>query len=96
MIETGNLKLALSPEFDQRLRDKFPSGTDENRLVEALTAQRFKLSGSCQDDPTIRIASYRDEGVLFLRFATAADVYWKADDQARIIWIKGFVSYTGL
>ena len=81
----GRRPLAISPEFDQRLREQFSSGTPEQHLIAALSDQGFKRVASCANDPTI----HRME---FYRGQVRAAVYWKSD-AARIVWTKGFVFY---
>jgi hypothetical protein len=92
----GGLRMSMSPELDARIREQFPLGTEAVRLIDFLTAQGFKLAGECPTDPTIQRAEYflRSEG--FLRFASSAAVYWKTDDQNRIVWTRGFFSVYGL
>jgi hypothetical protein len=94
MIETS--RLAVSPEVEQRLRDEFPPGSDEDRLIAVLTAQGFKLVAPCETDQTIQRAQFFRKGTGFLPYSTSATIYWKIDVQRRIVWTKGFVSYSGL
>ncbi|MFY9260561.1 MAG: hypothetical protein WAO71_08650 [Gallionella sp.] len=95
MIESSG-KLAVSPQVEQRLRDEFPSGSNDELLIAALLAQNFKLGKPCDTDPTIQRASFFQKGTGLLPYSTIATVYWKVDEQRRIVWTKGFVSYSGL
>ena len=93
------LKLAVSPELEQRLLDGFPPGSSSDQLASTLTAQGFQLRSPCEADQTIQSASFFREtitgfpGFLSRRNRTSATVYWKSDDKHRIVWTKGFVSY---
>lgn len=89
-------QLAVSPEVEQRLRDQFPPGSDDQRLISSLTAQGFSLVKPCETDQTIQRASFFQKGTGILPYDIFASVYWKIDDQRHIIWTKGFVSYSGL
>lgn len=95
-LEIWKGQLAISPEFDQRLRNEFPPGTDSNTLINSLTAQGFVLAGVCKNEPTIQIATFYQKGQGFLPYDTFAQVFWKTNEQGRIIWTKGLVSYSGL
>jgi hypothetical protein len=58
--------------FDARLKAKFPPGTDEDKLVEALSGDGFKILVS----PTGRFATFSDG-----RFPVASvwNIGWKTD-----------------
>lgn len=92
----GTMNLAISPEFDARLTRGFPAGTTEAILIEALTSQGFKVLKPCRSDPSIRIASFRQEGGGLLVYPMMATVYWKVNEANTIEWTKGFVVFTGL
>jgi hypothetical protein len=89
-------KLALSPELDQRLREQFPSGSSSDTLAKALTSQGFVPAGSCQEEPSIRIATFHREGRGLLPYDISARIFWKVDPQNQIVWTKGFVTYSRL
>ncbi len=86
--------LALSPELNSRLFLQFPPGSTADYLVKALNDQGFKLSGSCQNDPSILEAIF--EGNTGSIFDTWAAIYWKVDIAHNIVWTKGFVAFEGL
>jgi hypothetical protein len=92
----GARKLARSPLFNSRLVRDFPPGSSEGVLISSMTAQGFVPSGKCRSDASIHIASFHANGRGFLGYATDAQVYWRADQNGRVIWTKGFVAYTGL
>jgi hypothetical protein len=88
-------QLALSPEFNDRLKHDFPPGSPEQTLVDSLERQGFRQAGSCKSDPSIKVASFYAKGTGLLPYATMAEAYWQTDGD-RIVWTKGFVSYSGL
>lgn len=87
--------LAVSPQLTKRLLLEFPPGSSEEHLITVLTEQGFELAGPCQSDSSLRLATFFQEGEGFLPYATRAEVWWKVED-ARIVWLKGFISYSGL
>jgi hypothetical protein len=89
-------ELAVSPEFSSRLENAFPPRSPEQASIDSLTAHGFELRGQCKADPTIRIAGFHANGSGFLAYAPNAEVYWQANADGRIVWMKGFVMYTGL
>lgn len=88
-------QLALSPEFNDRLKNEFPAGYPERVLVDALRKQGFHDADYCKSDPSIKLATFYAKGVGLLPYATIAEAYWQAGGD-RIVWTKGFVSYSGL
>ena len=82
---------AISPELNARLASRFPPGTPEKVLVNALLRMGFKTAGSCKDDGTIHILRFDEQGSGFVK--TKADVYWQASAEGKILWTKGFVRY---
>jgi len=86
--------LAVSPEFDARLASRFPPGSPETRLTNALDQMGFKSIGSCEDDRTVRMSRYDRRGSGLVDVTAA--VYWQADTEGKIRWTKGFVAYTSL
>jgi hypothetical protein len=87
---------ALSPEFDARLKQRFPPGTPAKELTAELGQWAFTISESCQDDPTIKMAHFRETEGRVLFMPMTASVYWKVDAGGRITWTKGFVAFAGL
>jgi hypothetical protein len=77
----------FSSELERRLRQQFPGGSPESRLVAALKAQGFLVftSRDCLNDKAIRSA-------LFTNSSDEASVYWKADSAHRLIWTKAILS----
>jgi hypothetical protein len=88
--------LALSPELNQRLAQVFPVGSSEERLVETLRQQGFKLLPPCNTDTYIRAADFTQHGGGGLSYLLTASVFWKVDESGNLVWTKGFVRYTGL
>jgi hypothetical protein len=88
--------LALSPELDQRLGDKFPAGTGETKITDTLREQGFTLPMPCPGDPSIRSAAFTQHGGGILFYPLSAEVFWKVDRVGNIVWTKGFVRYVGL
>jgi hypothetical protein len=88
-------QLALSPEFNDRLKNDFPPGSPEQTLVDSLRKQGFRDAGYCKADPSIKLANFYAKGTGLLPYATVAEAYWQTDGD-RIVWTKGFVRYSGL
>ena len=83
-----------SPELNQRLRQQFPVGSAESKLVRALSDQGFHIgtyssAPACPDDEAIQEAQYHGSAGWT---PVDAQVFWKADKVGRILWTKGFVS----
>jgi hypothetical protein len=85
---------ALSPELNQKLAAQFPPGSSTDSLVRTLTAQGFKLTGTCETDSTIHRAGFGGptRGSIF---ETHAEIYWKTENDT-VVWTKGFVMFIGL
>jgi hypothetical protein len=94
MIET--LKLAVSPEVERRLQERFPPGSGDDRLIAELLKQGFVLDGPCETNHTINRAHFFQKGIGSLPYDTSATVYWKIDEQHHIVWTKGFLAHSGL
>lgn len=62
-------RLRTSPELDTRLRTQFPSGSDAERLVSAITTQGFELRDSCNYDRSIHVATFFRKGIGLLHYA---------------------------
>jgi hypothetical protein len=88
--------LAISPEFNDRLATRFPPGSPESRLIEDLSREGFVMMGACESAPTIRIMTFKAEGIGLVVSEIGASAYWQADANGKIVWTKGFVAYTGL
>jgi len=88
-------QLALSPQFNERLKKDFPPGSSEQTLVESLRKQGFRDAGYCKSDQSIKLATFYAKGSGILPYATIAEAYWQTDGD-HIVWTKGFVSYSGL
>ena len=88
-------QLALSPEFNDRLKNDFPPGSPAQTLVDSLRKQGFRDGGYCKSDQSIKLATYYAKGTGILPYATVAEAYWQTDGD-RIVWTKGFVRYSGL
>jgi hypothetical protein len=89
-------KLALSPELEQRLLSEFPPGSNESRIVDALTKQGFKMFPPCKTDQSIHGAEFVQHGGGAFTYQIMASIYWKVDETNAIVWTKGFVAYHGL
>ncbi len=84
---------AISPEFNHRLAEAIPIGSNEKHLTEMLSHQGFRMLPACQKDQFIKSAEFEQHGGLS---PLTAMVFWKIDDLGRIVWTKGFVRYTAL
>ena len=82
---------ALSPKFTARLNERFPHGSPEKNLIDALRGEGFTGPNSCESNNSIKWAGFRLNGN-----EVVAQAYWKTDQLGRIIWTKGFVAYTFL
>jgi hypothetical protein len=86
--------LALSPELNQRLRDEFPPGSREDRLIATLIEQGFTIDSgrgddqACKNDKSVHGADFYR--VLWIGTKSAV-VYWKTDQHGNLLWTKGFV-----
>ena len=87
-----NHPLALSPELNDRLVGRFPPGSSEGDLINALTSQGFKRAGSCEAERSIKYLGYDEKGTGLP--SVTAEVYWRVDSTGRIVWTKGFIRYT--
>ncbi|MGO4331816.1 hypothetical protein AB4Z48_29280 [Cupriavidus sp. 2TAF22] len=96
MLKGWGGKLAISPEFDARLRTLFPPGSPVAALENALRNQEFKIDGVCRSDISIHRAEFFRKGKGPLPYDVSAQVFWKADEEGHIAWTKGFVMYSGL
>ncbi|MDN8618957.1 hypothetical protein [Variovorax ginsengisoli] len=84
-----NHKLAISPEFNQRLLEAFPPGTAEETLTNFLAMHRFSFHGSCDTNPLVRRASFKQKGKGLLAYDTHAQVFWEVDVAGKLVWTKG-------
>jgi hypothetical protein len=83
-------RVALSPEFTERLTKAFPPGTSSTVVEQALTRQGFKIPvvHICTNDPNVRTAFFTLQ--TFGSFQGTA--YWKVDAHGNVVWIRGIVS----
>ena len=95
MIEVSR-GLALSPELDKRLKERFPPGTQAGSLEKELSNEGFRTAGVCETDRTISRATFFRNGRGLLPYSTSATVYWKVDEKNSILWTAGMVTYSGL
>jgi hypothetical protein len=84
---------AASPVLNQRLAEEFPMGTNEYTLVAGLTKIGFGPIKECEKDSSIREAYYFSHNGLS---DTQAKVYWRVDAHNKLMWIRGYISYSGL
>ncbi len=89
-------RLALSPEFDRRLRERFPRGTAVDALVGVLKEQGFKMQPPCDNDPSIRSAIFDQHGGSLYNLPVYAVAVWKVDGFGKLAWTRGHVEYIGL
>jgi hypothetical protein len=61
----------------------------------ALLQESFKLFGTCPNDETTEIFVFQQNGHGIFSMPATAHVYAKIRNN-RIIWVKGFVAYSGL
>jgi len=87
---------AASPELSQRLMNKFPVGSSEDHFSKTLIEQGFKIYPSCKSDPSIHTAGFKQDGGGIFLYPMTAQIFWKVDQNDAIVWIKGFVAFTGL
>ena len=89
---------ALSPELNERLSKEFPPGTNQDYLVETLTSQGFIITDNCKDDNSIHraVLSLYKIGISEKFPIVSAEIGWKADQDHRIVWTKGYVSWPSI
>ncbi len=85
---------ALSPELNQKLALQFPPGSSADSLAKALSKQGFAPGEACENDPTIRRATFRGP-IRGSIFDINAEIYWKAEGDT-LVWTKGFVFFIAL
>ena len=76
----------MAPDFDKRIKQRFPAGSDEEQLLAELRSERFKIREI--DDPSSRYrhsALYEHPGVACKESWT---IQW-TDDHAKITSIEG-------
>jgi hypothetical protein len=77
-------------QLGERLRQKFPLGSDAGALSSQLTLENFQNFVPCPND----------EGVYGARWLSPdwahgdAYVYWRADDRNRLVFLDGHISRT--
>ena len=82
-------------EFSRRLATEFPAGSNEITLLTELKDQGFVPHGTCDLDPSMRIAKFHLSGTWSSPVAIDAFAYWKLDEHGRIAWTSGEVWLTG-
>lgn len=85
--------LGVSPQLTSRFLQRYPPGSAEETLINDLTAQGFKLTGSCSNDSSTRTATFN--GYAGGIFNTFAAIFWRVDKAGAIIWTKGFAGFDG-
>jgi hypothetical protein len=77
-------------ELGERLKQKFPPGSDASVLAAELAAEKFEKFVPCPNDESVLGARWRspDWG------HPDAYVYWRKDDANRLTFIDGHVSRT--
>jgi hypothetical protein len=83
-------KLGVRPPagLGERLRQKFPLGSDAGVLSALLAAQNFETFVPCPNDDSVFGARWLSPD---WRHGDAF-VYWRADDNNRLIFLDGHVS----
>ena len=73
---------STSPDINHRLQKRFPPGTSELALIEALKQEGFHIHVPCLSNPSIRGADFGEDWShrLSLCSQVSAHVYWKRDD----------------
>jgi hypothetical protein len=88
--------VGYSPEIAARLRRDFPPGSPSGALIAALREQGFSLH-RCATDPSIGHARFSQSGGNGITAMDAvADIYWKADDEGRLVRTTGNIAFRGL
>jgi hypothetical protein len=83
-------RVALSPEFTERLTRAFPPGTPSTVVEKELTRQGFTIpvQHRCTNDPDVKTAIFTLQ--TFGSFQGTA--YWKVDADGNVVWTRGIVS----
>lgn len=88
----GPIAADVSPEFNRRLAEQFPPGSESDRLVRTLVAQGFRETHApCANDPAIKSAYFC--GRYAWRFGPRATVFWKADTDGKLLMTGGALFY---
>ncbi len=90
--QKARMKQGVLPQasLGRRLREKFPLGSDASALAAELGRENFTRYSPCAND----------EGVFGARWLSPdwshpdAFVFWRADDDGRLIFLDGQVSKT--
>ena len=74
----------FSQEFDERIRDRFPIGSNEDSLVDFLTSEHFAPEWRRRDD--VNAAAFVRSGLMC---AKTVRVRWRADATGRLAEVNG-------
>jgi hypothetical protein len=77
-------------QLGERLREKYPPGSDASALAAELEAEHFEKIAPCPNDESVFGARWRSPGWG----GPDAYVYWRKDDGDRLTFIDGHVSRT--
>ncbi len=77
-------------QLGERLRQKFPLGSDAGALANLLAQQNFETFLPCPNDDSVAGARWRSPDWRH----PDAYVYWRADDANRLTFLDGHVSRT--
>ena len=91
-ISREKMGLALSPELNDRLAQRFSSGSSEADLISELMKEGFSAPIPCKNHASVKQAGFHRSGFFV---ETNASIFWKVEGQA-VVWTKGFISYIGL
>jgi len=75
---------AFSQEFNDRLRQRFPIGSSEDKLLGFLASENFVPDWRRRDDPNASF--FVQSGLICQR---EARVYWRADAAGILIEVRG-------
>ena len=77
-------------QLGERLRQKFPLGSDASALAAELATENFETFAPCPNDEGVFGARWRSPGWG----GSDAYVYWRKDDGDRLNFLDGHVSRT--
>jgi hypothetical protein len=82
-------KVALSPDFTERLTKAFPTGTPSAVVEKELTRQGFTIpvQHTCTNDPDVKTAFF----TLHTFGSFRGTAYWKIDAHGNVVWTRGIV-----
>ena len=80
----------VSPEIIQRLRARFPPGSDATALERYLQAEGFQISSPCVEvAPRVRQAQFHQENCPW---PINAKIAWELATDGTVAWTKGRVT----